>query len=671
MTVPVPSYTEKTWQGDGSTVAYSFQTRVDEAADIKVWFIENDVETLKSLTTHYTLTGLGNPAGVTVTMLAAATAMQKVKARRDTVPKQNVNYTDLGKVPGDTTEGLLDRLAMALQDVKNRADLLESISDIGGLIEDFDKRYLGAFGANPATDNGGIALLTGAIYFNTVVGKFRVWTGATWQDQTVALNNGDVTYAKIEPVLSDHIYRTLAAEDLPFFVDPVSGSETGTGSDSSPFLTLNRARDALPALTGKWKTSVNLVAGNHSTGSGSGDERQAMFFLDGRVQVGRRSDTPGGNATGGLVVRGLGTLPGDTVVQHGGSYPYGFYITGGAGSVAIEKLQTRGASGAQAAIVSHRDCYVHLNRVESDGDGFTSIGWEGEANGRLEAIDSNVWDCTINVLAYDLSFVAVSNSSIIGASGTYGAQSAGGLISINGAVSVLSKIISTGGKVSITGNGSNRPIIDAAVEVRDSVFLATLADFKNVILQHGGNSDLVQCGWSSQYTQNGGHVRMAACKSYLSPDLQSLASVPWAILSGTHTVDAFTEIINNAGQIVSPSYLPQLITLTGNSQPVPVTITDKVSTMKLSGGAADRTGCYLDTVAGRFAGTRPSDGQLLVIVGVGAGVQLISYSAGTIGSTIPGGSVNIGSATGKYSGWSAMYNNAENRWREAGIGRVY
>jgi len=484
--------------------------------------------------------------------------------------------------------------------------------------------------------------------------------------------DGSVTYPKIEPVLADHIYRTLAAEDLPFFVNGSTGSDvSGTGSDSAPFQTMNRARDALPALTGKYKTSVNLQPGVHSVGSGIGDERPAMFYLDGRTQVGRRSDIPGGIATGGLVVRGLGADPDDTVVQHGGAYPYAFYITGGAGSVGIANLQTRGIAGAQAAAVAHRDCYVHLSKVETDGDGFSSIGWEGEANGRLEAVDSKVWDCAINMLAFDLSFVAASNNSIIGASTTYGAQSAGGLISINGAVSVLSKIISTGGKVSINGNGSNRPNIDAAVEVRDSIFVAGLADFKNVIVQHGGNSDWSQCNWSSQITQSGGHIRMAACKSYLSPAIQSVASAPWVILSGTHQVDVLTEIINNAGQIVSPSYLPQLITLTGNGQPVPVTITDKVSTMKLSGGAADRTSCYLDTVAGRFAGTRPSDGQLLEIIGVGAGVQLISYSSGTIGSIIPGGSVNIGSTAGKYSGWSGIYNNAENRWREAGIGRVY
>lgn len=52
--------------------------------------------------------------------------------------------------------------------------------------DSFDDRYLGAKNADPALDNDGNALLTGAIYWNTVSNLFRVWNGATWQNQNSA-----------------------------------------------------------------------------------------------------------------------------------------------------------------------------------------------------------------------------------------------------------------------------------------------------------------------------------------------------------------------------------------------------------------------------------------------------------------------------------------------------
>ena len=44
----------------------------------------------------------------------------------------------------------------------------------------FDDRYLGSKASNPSVDNDGNALLTGALYWNTVVPEMRVWNGTAW-----------------------------------------------------------------------------------------------------------------------------------------------------------------------------------------------------------------------------------------------------------------------------------------------------------------------------------------------------------------------------------------------------------------------------------------------------------------------------------------------------------
>jgi hypothetical protein len=44
----------------------------------------------------------------------------------------------------------------------------------------FDDRYLGAKGSDPATDNDGNALATGALYYDTANSQLKVYTGSAW-----------------------------------------------------------------------------------------------------------------------------------------------------------------------------------------------------------------------------------------------------------------------------------------------------------------------------------------------------------------------------------------------------------------------------------------------------------------------------------------------------------
>jgi hypothetical protein len=52
----------------------------------------------------------------------------------------------------------------------------------------FDDRYLGNKSSSPSVDNDGNALLTGALYFDTVANEMRVYTGSTWKATGSAVN---------------------------------------------------------------------------------------------------------------------------------------------------------------------------------------------------------------------------------------------------------------------------------------------------------------------------------------------------------------------------------------------------------------------------------------------------------------------------------------------------
>lgn len=55
--------------------------------------------------------------------------------------------------------------------------------------DSFDDRYLGAKAAAPTLDNDGAALLTGALYWDTVLASFRVWSGSAWSNTVVEVDD--------------------------------------------------------------------------------------------------------------------------------------------------------------------------------------------------------------------------------------------------------------------------------------------------------------------------------------------------------------------------------------------------------------------------------------------------------------------------------------------------
>lgn len=55
-----------------------------------------------------------------------------------------------------------------------------SASSAATSYDQFDDRYLGSKTADPTFDNDGDALITGALYFNSVVGAMKVYDGAAW-----------------------------------------------------------------------------------------------------------------------------------------------------------------------------------------------------------------------------------------------------------------------------------------------------------------------------------------------------------------------------------------------------------------------------------------------------------------------------------------------------------
>lgn len=118
-------------------------------------------------------------------------------------------------------------------------------------LDDFDDRYLGSKTADPSVDNDGNALVSGALYFNSVTGKMRAFTGSGWIDASSA---SVATFA---------MYEYVAAAGQTVFSGNDANGVSLTYTVGATFLTLNgtmlRPGDDYTATTGS-SITLNVAA---------------------------------------------------------------------------------------------------------------------------------------------------------------------------------------------------------------------------------------------------------------------------------------------------------------------------------------------------------------------------------------------------------------------------
>lgn len=110
------------YSGDGSTTVFSVPFYFLNNADLKVYLRVNatGVETLQTITTHYSVTGAGVLAGGSVTMVTAPATGQTLVIYRDPSLTQQTDYVGNDPFPAETHERALDKLTMLVQRLSSR-----------------------------------------------------------------------------------------------------------------------------------------------------------------------------------------------------------------------------------------------------------------------------------------------------------------------------------------------------------------------------------------------------------------------------------------------------------------------------------------------------------------------------------------------------------------------
>jgi len=111
------------YNGNGVTTEFSFPYRFLVNGDLVVLSVSSaGVETVKAIVTDYTVTGAGDDAGGTVTMVVAPAVGTRLIVYRDTDIVQETDYISGDPFPAETHERALDRLTMIAQEIGSDAD---------------------------------------------------------------------------------------------------------------------------------------------------------------------------------------------------------------------------------------------------------------------------------------------------------------------------------------------------------------------------------------------------------------------------------------------------------------------------------------------------------------------------------------------------------------------
>lgn len=112
------------YAGDGVQTAFptTFLFFEDSHLTVIKTVIATGVDTVQTLTTDYTVTGAGNPAGGTVTFLAAPAATERVTIKRVVPLTQGSDYINASNFDQEILERDLDENVMMMQSVQEQID---------------------------------------------------------------------------------------------------------------------------------------------------------------------------------------------------------------------------------------------------------------------------------------------------------------------------------------------------------------------------------------------------------------------------------------------------------------------------------------------------------------------------------------------------------------------
>lgn len=203
----------------------------------------------------------------------------------------------------DTAADVLTTNADALLTAADVATTAANLATIAAIYDDFDDRYLGAKAADPTLDNDGNALVTGALYYNSVAFNLRVYNGASWDifgSYVHPNHTGDVTSvgAGAQTIVANAVTNSKLANVATATIKGRSTAGTGDPED----LTATQVRTLINVANG-----ANAYVHPHHTGQVTSTSDGATVVTASAITA-QSALTSGLAATDELLVSDSGVL---------------------------------------------------------------------------------------------------------------------------------------------------------------------------------------------------------------------------------------------------------------------------------------------------------------------------------------------------------------------------
>ena len=107
------------YNGNSSTTVFAYTFKILDDDEIQVIIRSaNGTETIKTKTTHYTVSGVGSAGGGNITFLTAPVTGETVVLKRNTTKTQETDYVANDPFPANSHEEALDRVMMVSQEIQ-------------------------------------------------------------------------------------------------------------------------------------------------------------------------------------------------------------------------------------------------------------------------------------------------------------------------------------------------------------------------------------------------------------------------------------------------------------------------------------------------------------------------------------------------------------------------
>ena len=111
------------YSGNGSTTVFAYGFKIYDQADLEVVLTNSSgVETVQTITTHYTVSGVGVDGGGNATMGTPPATNESLTIRRKLDLLQAMDLTNQGAFVGETHERAFDEIVQMLQQIDEEGD---------------------------------------------------------------------------------------------------------------------------------------------------------------------------------------------------------------------------------------------------------------------------------------------------------------------------------------------------------------------------------------------------------------------------------------------------------------------------------------------------------------------------------------------------------------------